>query len=279
MTSLASALRTDIIARARVWVQDEGFEESSYASSGGVTLFEPYDSANGTRHGNFEDSSYAEILANASWRTRLRKPHPQRRHLPQSKRPTAFETDSCTSSDAVLMSVIAHPTMAAQLRSITGCDGEPDFGFKPRLQLDRERRGDRTEIDLVLRTAESVGLIAEAKLTESNFTSRPYEHVARYAALELVFDVDSLPRTRRGHIDNYQLIRNILAAQMYDSQFVLLHDARRSDLVDRLHETVPHIRDVALRQRCGAITWQELSATAPAHLRRFLSMKYGIDPT
>jgi hypothetical protein len=60
--------------------------------------------------------------------------------------------------------------------------------------------------------------------------------------------------------------------------FCTLLDARRPDLLEDWYGIVRCIRFAGLRAKCKVLTWQELTPSLPAALRRFLSVKYGIAP-
>lgn len=75
---------------------------------------------------------------------------------------------------------------------------------------------------------------------------------------------------------HYQLIRNVLAARAHGCRFCLMHDERRPDLREAYFEVLAAISSAGVRTRCQVVTWQELAAVAPAQLREFLAVKYGI---
>jgi hypothetical protein len=147
----------------------------------------------------------------------------------------------------------------------------PVFGFRAGIPRDG-RRVDRTEIDMKLGT-----LLAESKLTETDFQIQRPELVESYLALNEVFDRESLPRVN-GHYVSYQLIRNVLAAHHLGISFCVLLDARRPDLVEAWFAVMRCVRIADLRTRCKVLTWQELAEVLPPELRRFLDQKYGIVP-
>ena len=147
----------------------------------------------------------------------------------------------------------------------------PQFGFRARVPLRGEKeRFDRTEVDMVLG-----GLLAESKLTETNFQSAPAALVESYRDLEQVFDVDELPRSGDQYI-SYQLIRNVLAAYAGEMSFCVMLDARRPDLLEAWHAIMRCVRSAELRVRCKVLTWQEFATLLPRGLRGFLKEKYGI---
>jgi hypothetical protein len=166
---------------------------------------------------------------------------------------------------------------------------------------------DRTAIDLRLDN-----LFLEAKLTESNFQTAPPRLIERYRDLETVFDPDRLPRktlytapshpavedysqleepteslprsqtpsrSSRTVIDAYQLIRNVLAAYAADAAFCVLCDARRHDLIETWYTILSAVHHPTFTTRLKLLTWQELAATLPKDLQKFLAAKYGIVPT
>lgn len=89
--------------------------------------------------------------------------------------------------------------------------------------------------------------------------------------------LEAAPRERR--YLGYQLIRNVLAAYAHGCRFCVVHDARRPDLRDAWFQVMAAVRDAEMRTRCAVLTWQEIAAVAPAGLKEFLELKYGIvDP-
>jgi hypothetical protein len=191
-TSLyATQLRWELMRRNRSYARGRTHVES-YGSAP-VIVYEP----DGERHGNFFDSAYAAILAQPEWMRRFDKIHAQAaRSLPKPQSDSARrwrELDSSMSSDALLMNVFCTPGVAESpaIRSMLGIgDGaEPIFGWKARVPL-TNGRFDRTEVDLRFGS-----LLAEAKLTESDFQSRSAAIVESYRDFEAVFDRDRLPRT------------------------------------------------------------------------------------
>jgi hypothetical protein len=145
---------------------------------------------------------------------------------------------------------------------------EPQFGYMAKVA--KQRGADITEVDIRLD-----GLLVESKLTESEFQHKPASVVHGYRDFSTTFHVDALPR-ERGKYVSYQLIRNVLAARQHECRFMLLHDARRPDLVQLWWPIVRAIKDVALRQRCELLTWQQIATVSPKKVRDFLAIKYGI---
>jgi hypothetical protein len=178
-------------ARGRAHVESYG--------SAPVIVYEP----DGSRHGNFFDSAYAAILAQPEWMRRFDKIHAQAaRSLPKPQSDTARrwrELDSSMSSDALLMNVFCTPGVAESpaIQAMLGVDNgaqpildaQPIFGWKARVPL-ANGRFDRTEVDLRFGS-----LLAEAKLTETDFQSRSAAIVESYRDFDEVFDRERLPRT------------------------------------------------------------------------------------
>jgi hypothetical protein len=183
------------------------------------------------------------------------------------------ELDCANSSDALLMNIFCYPgvTGGTKFRSLLANEAaaSPAFGYKPRTPL-MNGRFDNTEIDMRLGD-----LLVEAKLTESDFQSAREELVERYRDLEVVFDRGMLA-VHQGRYRNYQLIRGALAAYATGCSFCVLCDARRPELMERWFEVIRAIRLYELRCRLQLLTWQELCATLPLPLQRFLEEKYGI---
>ena len=264
----ATLLRGQLRQLAQEWASTH---KPSYLSLGTIptVLFEPH----GAKcHGNFEPHSWLAICARPEWSHRLGKPHSRQRALPLEKRATAKELDSSNSSDALLMNCFCYPGAADALLAglrLPAQPGLPQFGFKAKLTL-TDGTTDRTEIDMCLG-----GLLFEAKLTERDFTSRPYAHVLRYRDLTTHFVVEELP-AHDGRIKGYQVVRNVLAAAQLQGTSVVLLDERRPDLLDEWKSVRAAIRDAALRERCVTRYWQQVAAPSPAPLRAFLRQKYGL---
>jgi hypothetical protein len=225
------------------------------------------------RHGNFFDASYRSILNRPGWKHRLGKVHAQaRRALPRSDEGWK-ELDSSMSSDALLMNVFCCPgvTRSRTLALKLGfeVDEVPEFGFRAGIPRDVGRL-DRTEIDMKLGT-----LLAESKLTETNFQNQRPDIVESYRDLPEVFDGELLPRLK-GQYVSYQLIRNVLAAHHLGMSFCVLVDARRPDLIEAWFAVIKCVRLADLRTRCKVLTWQELAELLPDELQVFLDRKYGI---
>jgi hypothetical protein len=227
------------------------------------------------RHGNFFDASYRSILNRPGWKHRLGKVHAQaRRALPRSDEGWK-ELDSSMSSDALLMNVFCCPgvtqSRALGLKLGFEVDEVPEFGFRAGIPRDGGRL-DRTEIDMKLGT-----LLAESKLTETDFQNQRSEIVESYRELREVFDGELLSR-RNGRYVSYQLIRNVLAAHHLGMSFCVLVDARRPDLIEAWFAVMKCVRLADLRTRCKILTWQELAELLPDEFQVFLDHKYGIVP-
>jgi hypothetical protein len=283
----AGELRRELCARNSVFAAEKGLNHVPSYGETPVTVYAP--EADGRRHGNFYAPSYRAILKRAEWARRLEKVHAQARtSLPRSERRWR-ELDSCTSSDALLMSVFCCPGVCGS-KAIAGMLGTetcdvPEFGYRARVPLKPRLnenglvplspkapggRFDRTEVDMRLGE-----LLVESKLTENDFQTAPAALLEDYRDLEEVFDVASLPRSGERYV-SYQLIRNVLAAYCADSSFCVMLDARRPDLLEAWHEIILCVRFADLRTRCKVLTWQELSMALPQTLREFLEVKYGI---
>ena len=264
-------LRNELAARAKSFATANCLPYYESRSESPTILF-PADPET-CRHGNFNDASYAAILANASWAERLKKPHPRPDALPKDRRDNAMELDSSNSSDALLMNCFCYPGSAEQI--LQGClqvtpTGPVEFGVRPNVPQRNGECDKRTELDM------RVGnIICEAKLTERDFTSQRDAIVERYRDLDEVFDGDLLPRVE-GKYQGYQLIRNILAAAAHACHFVLLCDARRPDLLHEWCAVRAAIRHPDLRARTHLLLWQEVAKSCPAPLRRYLREKYGL---
>jgi pimeloyl-ACP methyl ester carboxylesterase len=148
---------------------------------------------------------------------------------------------------------------------------EPEFGFRPGIPL-RNGKTDRTEIDMKLGD-----LMLEAKLTETGFQNAPATMIERYRDLDEVFATRELGKSG-DTVENYQLIRGVLAAHSTGGSFGVLCDARRPDLIESWYSVLRAVENCALRCRLQLRTWQELAPALPTALRRFLAIKYGIAP-
>ena len=137
------------------------------------------------------------------------------------------------------------------------------------------RRGevDRTELDMCLGS-----LIAEAKLTESGFGCASRERLLRYEDAESIFDLEALPKNSRG-FGGYQLVRGLLAASERDAHYLVLVDGRRQDLQEQCFQVLRATRTAEARHRLRLRTWQELAATLPSAVQRFLENRFGITAT
>jgi len=230
---------------------------------------------NDGRHGNFHPVSYRNIQANAEWARRLTKVHTSSRRAQPRAAWRWKELDCANSSDALLMNIfcyrrtVANAAMRAMLGIPSGLT--PEFGFRPRIPL---RRGgiDRTEIDMKLGD-----LLAEAKLTETDFQTAPVRLIERYRDYEEVFEPTELIQSRDA-VRGYQLIRGVLAAYATGCSFCVLCDARRPEMIEKWHSVMRAVKSYALRSRLHVLTWQELAIALPRAMQRFLGEKYGIVP-
>lgn len=268
--SYAARLRAELSGLNRKYSSAHGWAHCE--SQGGAIVYEP-DECTGA-HGNFLPTTYQAILKNPGWRLRLGKQHSHRRNLPSRSSGAWKELDSCMSSDALLMNVFCYPRTLSNERVSQRLGVEvgahPQFGLKARVPLGGGRF-DRTEVDM------RVGdLLVEAKLTESDFQTKPKAVVELYRDWAEVFDRRLLPQTREQYL-SHQLIRNVLAAHALEMSFCVLLDVRRPDLIEKWHAVMRAVRPVNLRLRCKTLTWQELAADLPPRLRRFLAEKYGIE--
>jgi hypothetical protein len=227
------------------------------------------------QHGNFLAASYRRICAAADWRQRLAKCYTASQRVARSGDRVRRELDCANSSDALLMNIFCYPgiTSRASLCSLLGVERglRPQFGVRPGTPF-VNGRADRTEVDM------SLGhLLVEAKLTEGGFQNARRELVLRYRDLDEVFDPDELPAAA-GTYRHYQLIRGVLAAHHCGRSFLVLCDSRRADLREGWYSVLRAVRGCELRSRLAILTWQELAATLPGKLQKFLAEKYGIYP-
>jgi len=120
-------------------------------------------------------------------------------------------------------------------------------------------------------------LLAEAKLTETDFQTAPVRLIERYRDYEEVFEPTELIQSRDA-VRGYQLIRGVLAAYATGCSFCVLCDARRPEMIEKWHSVMRAVKSYALRSRLHVLTWQELAIALPRAMQRFLGEKYGIVP-
>lgn len=273
---LASAgwLRRELCERAQQYARTHNLPHSlSYGESPAV-CFECYD--NDSQHGNFFPATYKAIVKNPNWRRRMRKVHSKgRKSFPcHEDARVRRELDTCTSSDALLMSVFCHRGVVRREKvcSLVGVKpgSIPEFGFRARVPL-ISGKVDRTEVDMRLDQ-----LLVEAKLTESDFQRVPKKAMDSYRDFHEVFDSHELPQSEQ-HYFSYQLLRNVLAAYVSNCRFCLLTDARRPHLIEAWYAIMKCVRLAELRSSCQILAWQELAKALPTRLRTFLRVKYGIE--
>jgi hypothetical protein len=191
----SAALRHELSLRNATYAQARGLSHAE--SRGGTPVVVYRRSVAQAKHGNFLDASYQAILGDPKWKCRLDKVHSQAASLPQSDEGWK-ELDSSTSSDALLMNIFCYPgvtqsrTVALKLGFEVG--EVPEFGFPARVPLEGERV-DRPEVDMKFRT-----LLAESKLTETDYKVQRAAVVESYKDLRRVFDQDSLPRLNGQYI-------------------------------------------------------------------------------
>jgi hypothetical protein len=216
---------------------------------------------------NFYPKCWMEIIKNPEWLKRTKKPHTQVTSF--------FELQSSNSSDALLMNIFCHPgvnkwSSIAKLFKQKAIN-PPIFGYNPFLTISGKLEPRPTEIDMVLNDE----IFCEAKLTEKNFSFDLKMKIERYDKFDAVFEKTLLDQTKTEYA-NYQLIRNILAADKKKKRFALLCDMRRPDLVKAFYKTIICIKDVNLRNNCEIIFWQDIACCIGNDLRSYLNSKYGI---
>ena len=268
----STSLRREIINYARHYAERMGIPfYLSLARKFPTVMFTSYNGD--AQHGNFLTPGYQAILAHPPWKIRLQKRHPRRTALPPERHSQAKELDSCNSSDALLMNVFCYPRIerCRPLARLFNQSVLPaaEFGFHARNPF-ADGTTDRTEVDMRLG-----GTLVEAKLTESDFTSKPKTHVRTYRDFEAVFDAAVLPQSEKRFF-NYQLIRNTLAAFAHNAAFMLVCDGRRPDLLRSWWNVMRAIKLPEVRSRCGFVLWQEIADVVPDEVHEFLVEKYGI---
>ena len=242
------------------YIKEKDFPSSEYEIHESAIVFKT--SRDGTVNPNFKKNSLKQVSKNPDWENRLKKRHT---HFKDG----TLEMASSNSSDALLMNIFCHPKFSTWKgpQSILGfVNKQPEFGC----DLGIEKHSSPTEIDMVLGD-----VIYEAKLTETDFTTKDLQTVQRvYPEMEDVFDLKFLSEGDR--VKHYQLLRNIYAAHKKDKSFIVLLDYRRPDLLHCLFDVIKAVRDNELRRKCGFITWQQISRTVGKNLKDFLQLKYGI---
>jgi len=277
--SYAGRLRAELRFRALEWAAMYRLPYESTIGERPAVIFAEDPSNVTGGHGNFHPASWRRIQARPEWRRRLNKRHTTARCNTVSHEAGRGELATAASSDALLMNIFCHPQAFAagsRLRTLlaTAPPEQLRFGHCPRIAL-AGPRGDshveRTEIDLQIG-----GLLIEAKLTETDFQQAPVRRVERYRDFHAVFDADMLPRTEDRY-RHYQLIRGALAAhQEPEGRYCVLLDARRPDLIEAWFTVIRAISCSELRPRLQLATWQEIAATMPQTLQKWLAGKYGI---
>ncbi len=216
------------------------------------------------KNGNFINESYNSIKNNSEWKNRLNKKHS---HFPDEN---IKEIDSSNSSDALVMNIFCFPDIYnwKGIKTLLNIDifEEAIFGWNPELKGENFRSP--TEIDMMIGNN-----IFEAKLTESDFTKKEISILRKYKSFDEIFETDLL--INNGLVENYQLIRNIIAASENECNFTLLVDSRRTDLIKNFFQTIISIKDIELRKKCNFVTWQEIKEKSGKELKYFLELKYG----
>jgi hypothetical protein len=126
----AGTLRNELQKRALAWAASQAVPYYTSLGQSPTVLFEQTIDYGG--HGNFHPDSWIAIANNASWKTRLEKPHPKRQALPIEKA-SARELDSSNSSDASLMNCFCFPSTSSRIIKGLGLSAGsefPEFGVK-----------------------------------------------------------------------------------------------------------------------------------------------------
>jgi hypothetical protein len=127
-----------------------------------------------------------------------------------------------------------------------------------------------------VRTARRKAAVEFAEeFTQEWEAAAPEDDTARVFQAELVARAWEAEPAERGYA-GYQLIRNVLAAYAEGCSFCVVHDERRPDLREAWFQVMAAVKPAEMRARCKVMTWQELAGLAPAGLREFLELKYGI---
>ena len=225
---------------------------------------------------SFQKDSWNVISGNPDYLARTKKTHPNT----QTKEPAVLEMQSSNSSDALAMNIFCHPSFK-KWKGVTNLFevdkiSTIEFGFEAKVlkTYNTKIEEDKTEVDLLI----NKNIISECKLTEEDFCVQLKSIVEQYSEFKNVFHTNKLLQDE-AHYKNYQLIRNILAANQDNAQFVLICDMRRPDLAQSFCKTIACIKDeyLDLRTNCKIIYWQDIAKVVGADLKNFLNEKYGIN--
>src|SRR3954454_2444451 len=93
-SSWSSRLRAELARLARKFAEEERLPFYESLGTSPTVLFEPF--ADGARHGNFLDASYAAIRRQTAWKARLLKVHPGQRATPKSSPPRSALSSAVT---------------------------------------------------------------------------------------------------------------------------------------------------------------------------------------
>jgi hypothetical protein len=225
---------------------------------------------------SFQKDSWNAILKNREFLSRIEKIHPNT----QTKDSSVFEMQSSNSSDGLAMNIFCHPNFkkwrgVANLFEVE-IISSIEFGFEAKVLKTNQNQvtEDKTEVDILI----NKNIIVECKLTEEDFCVKEKQIVNQYIEFANIFQTNLLKQTLT-HYDNYQLIRNILAAYQHHAKFILICDMRRPDLARSFYQTIRCIKDefIDLRMNCEIIYWQDLAKAVGDDLKDFLNDKYGIN--
>lgn len=210
---------------------------------------------------NFHPDSFENILKTEEYKKRLEKRHTQANGFK--------ELQSSNSSDALLMNFFAHPKIQTwkSLRDLLSIDESDsiEFGWCPSFPI--ETKNYRSEIDMKIGN-----VIFEAKLIEGGFTHKKLDVVLGYPNVENIIDLQEF--IKDDFVTNYQLIRNLLAAEKHGSKFYLLLDESRTDLIREFYKVKFAIKDKSLAHRFNFVSWQELASNVGRNLRDYIIVKY-----
>jgi len=217
---------------------------------------------------NFYRDSYSAIMNNPEYEIRLKKRHSF------FKNEDIKELQSSASSDALLMNIFCHPKIQKDwigIRKLLEVESikSIEFGYLPNIESDESMR--KTEIDMKIDS-----ILFEAKLTETNFTKKDFSTlIHKYPQTEDIFNIKKLLLADEVVV-NYQLIRNILAANERDCRFILLLHSERTDLLRSFYKVFDSIKSEDLKKKVSFLTWQEIASVVGKDLKNFLKSKYAI---
>jgi len=252
-----------------------------YESKTGVILFpQSGDNKDAMYYGNFQQNSLEVILADASYKGRLKKVHSRRSGFPSPHNKTACELDSCNSSDALLMNIFCYPkirdriNIGIDVQNLTIQGEDIHFGIPIRLfKRNNQSEISPTEIDMVIGDT-----IVEAKLSETDFQPLNKTLFDSYESFFNLVEERMIIDQSNQFLPIYQLLRNATIRRMLNCKMVVIIDDRKANLKKYYRSFVGALKQREDRDKIFMVTWQDLVKTIEiADLKSFLKIKYGIE--